>query len=309
MNKLSLLSIIIPVYNTALYLLPCVQSILDQTYKNIEILIVDDASTDDSLKIAKSIQDNRVKIIEQPKNKGQGAARNIGIEKAQGAYVCFVDSDDIVHSQMLEVLYKAIAYYNADLAYGDAIHTSSTNACPNDAIIINEFTLLDRPLTQHLSANPEVHMGVWAKLYKKELINSVKFYENIYNEDTLFSIMVLDKSAKAVYAKHNLYCYLQRPGSIMHSPFNLYKAKSNLIIATELYNYFSDNLYKRKQIQNRYINRIIKRSIKNILASPDKSELLDTLKPTIKAMYKQGIFNYNGLSPMSCWRMWKILHS
>ena len=112
------ISIIIPVYNTEKYLKKCLDSIINQTLKSLEIICIDDCSTDNSLNILKEYQlkDKRIKIIEQKENKGQGVARNLGLNIAEGEYIGFIDSDDWVDLNFFEKLYFAAKKYNSDVA-------------------------------------------------------------------------------------------------------------------------------------------------------------------------------------------------
>ena len=113
----NLISIIIPVYNSSLYLCDCIQSVLQQTWKNFELILVDDGSQDESKSICKKISstDNRIPFIEQ-KHKGVSAARNAALEVAAGKYLFFLDSDDVIHPCLLETLYTVLYKTNAVMA-------------------------------------------------------------------------------------------------------------------------------------------------------------------------------------------------
>ena len=113
------ISIIIPVYNTEKYLKKCLDSIINQTLKSLEIICIDDCSTDNCLHILKEYQlkDNRIKIIEQKENKGQGVARNLGLNIAEGKYIMFLDPDDWLELNALEILYKKSKETNADIIH------------------------------------------------------------------------------------------------------------------------------------------------------------------------------------------------
>ena len=130
-----LISVIVPVYNVERYLRRCVDSILHQTYRNLEVLLVDDGSTDASGAICDeyAAQEERVTAVHQ-KNGGLSAARNAGLERAQGTYLCFVDSDDFLNSRMLETLCRDLQEQDADVAVvGFRMFVTGGRACPGRA--------------------------------------------------------------------------------------------------------------------------------------------------------------------------------
>lgn len=168
-----MISIIVPVYNVETYLPTCIESILDQTYKDFEILLIDDGSTDNSGNICDeySKRDNRCIAIHQ-QNKGVYNARNTGLSHATGEYISFVDSDDYIHPQMLEILYKALQKGDYDFAM--VTHKKVFNklgiidisgACIN-TITLNRDTLISGLYNKtHISESD--FQAVWNKLYKK----------------------------------------------------------------------------------------------------------------------------------------------
>ena len=126
-----LISIVIPVYNVENYLNRCIESIISQTYENIEIILINDGSKDNSLLICKEYKnkDKRIKVIDK-KNEGVSIARNIGVEKSSGKYVIFVDSDDWIEKTFVENLHKKISEYNVDICIGGCINYSDKNQKP-----------------------------------------------------------------------------------------------------------------------------------------------------------------------------------
>ena len=310
MDTLPLISIVVPVYNTECYVIPCLESLLQQSYKNIEILVVDDASPDGAVTCIKSLNDKRIKIMHHSVNKGLSAARNTGIEAASGKYIAFVDSDDLVHPQMLEVLYTSLAQHQADFAFASReIHISSYEEYrPQMRNLPAQCNLVENPFLAHLAGKPEVHMQIGAKLYSKIALSNHRFINGIYYEDLPFNLVFLDMIQRAVHIPLGLYYYINRPGSITKSAFTLRKGQSYCAVAKFLYTYFSYDKKRLAQIRSRYINGIVKRSFKGIFNSPQKKELLEQMRPEIKEMYKNGVLSYSGLSPRSCWRLWQILH-
>ena len=166
-----LISVIVPVYNTEKYVAKCLESILGNTYTNIEVLCVDDGSTDDSLKVIESFsqKDNRVKVISQ-KNSGVSAARNNGIMQANGEYIAFVDSDDIVSKYYFESLYELAKKEVADIVF-----CSYKKVLKQDATLINKS--IDNSLNDYHIVTPREIMEcehqkkyIWGRIYKKSII-------------------------------------------------------------------------------------------------------------------------------------------
>lgn len=214
MNNDVLISIIVPVYNVSNYLKECLVSIINQSFKNIEIICVNDGSTDDSLEILESFQkmDKRIKIINQI-NKGLSAARNTGLDIAKGKYIGFVDSDDYIHPDMYKMLYDAIEKYDVDISVcnytsiekGEFVSKSFTEDCLIDSRddYIREV-LLDTKIQNY----------VWTRLYKRELFDNVRFPVGFLFEDVSVSTQLLNKINKAYYISKPLYYYRIREGSI-----------------------------------------------------------------------------------------------
>ena len=177
---MELISVIVPVYNVEKYLDECVNSILDQTYSNIEILLIDDGSTDNSPNICDFYekQDNRVRVIHQ-QNGGLSLARNIGIEKSQGDFIVFVDSDDYISTDMLEVMINEMKkniestsilmcnFVKVD-SYGNVIKKNNYNL---EKEIIDKVSAIDR-----LIVSKDINYIVaWGKLYKKEVFDEIRY--------------------------------------------------------------------------------------------------------------------------------------
>ena len=189
------ISIIVPVYNTAKYLDKCIQTLINQTLENIEIIFIDDGSEDNSVEILKNYakKDKRIRILKQ-NHKRQGAARNYGLSIAQGEYIGFVDSDDWVKLDMFEKL-----YYQAKETDSDIVMCSmNTFEDGTNKIIVNTYNTLDifnqkffeNTFTPQDTLNFIFNISVspYNKIYRKSLIdkNNIKFPENIYFEDNAF---------------------------------------------------------------------------------------------------------------------------
>lgn len=216
-----LISVIVPVYNIEKYIARCIESILKQSYKELEILLVDDGSTDSSGKICEAYarQDARIKVIHR-ENGGLSAARNTGIACAEGSYISFVDGDDWIDATMYEDMAGLAKKQGADLVvcryrciYKDHEVDGSTG----------KVTVFDQPLSmliQYLKEEEEVLIqhAAWNKLYKKELLGTERFPEGKWYEDVVFSARILSRVQKGVYLDSALYNYVcEREDSIMNA--------------------------------------------------------------------------------------------
>ena len=209
----SLISIIVPVYNVEQYVKCCVESIIQQTYKNLEIILVNDGSTDNSGYICDDLakNDNRLRVIHQ-ENKGLSAARNSGVSIAKGKYIGFVDSDDYINVRMYEKLYVAIEKYNADIAYCNHMEVDHLKS----ADIYNKQNgnsyLYSQIEFQTKMLNHTVHDFVWNRLYSREIIKD--FLPVKICEDTCFTLQCAFDVKKIVYVDEVLYYYYKRPDSL-----------------------------------------------------------------------------------------------
>ena len=221
-NPKDLISVIVPVYNSEKYIERCINSITHQTYRNLEIIIVNDGSTDKTLDICKKLQydDYRIKIINQ-ENKGVSNARNTGIENSIGKYVAFVDSDDYIEPDMYEIMQRDIYEYNADISRARAYvydRDGSVRHNYNDNSVINFDNKYD---IIHNFVNGELSIAVWDKLFKREVIGDVRFNENVFHEDTMFVWDVIRNANTIVYNKSQFYHYKKRmEGSLTSKKFD-----------------------------------------------------------------------------------------
>ena len=217
------ISVIIPVYNVEKYLSACMESIINQTYKNLEIILVNDGSTDSCPQICEeyAAKDNRIKVIHK-KNGGLSDARNIGLKQATGDLISFVDSDDVVSLGFYQKLLNAFIENNADIAEcaflkfekENAMNEAKEDSCPNAEIFETEKALgqlLEGPLS----------ICVWNKIYKKEVIEDIDFPVNKINEDEYWTYKVFAKAKKIVKIYNELYFYRQQATSIMGSGYSL----------------------------------------------------------------------------------------
>ncbi len=215
-----MISIIVPVYNVEAYLQQCLKSIVAQTFTNLEIILVDDGSTDSSGVIcdAWQQQDKRIRVIHQD-NGGLSHARNVGMKAATGDYIAFVDSDDVLHERMYEFMMDALQKTNADVAicHEDAFYEEVYQSRHYDTCHIERVEDTEALMKHFMLAWTGVINFAWNKLYKKEIVQRISFPVGRKMEDMYFSADALSKVSKAVWLEERLYGYRQRSGSIMNS--------------------------------------------------------------------------------------------
>ena len=252
------ISIIIPVYNVQHYLGPCVESILRQTITDFELILVDDGSTDGSRDLCADFhrRDNRVVVIYSDHN-GVSSARNAGLTLAKGDCIAFIDGDDVIHPQYLEILYGIIVTYGADIAVGNYRECRDTPSGIDfydvTAIRDNAKTLSEEQVVKSLF-DDICFMTVWGKLYKKDLIKGETFGHCAMGEDLEFNSRVFVKADKLTFADVPLYFWMMRSTSTVHSNFSrknfdnvrsYYRAYSNVAIRSKKYGaYALGRLYK-----------------------------------------------------------------
>ena len=231
--KKELISVIVPIYNVEKYLPRCIESIINQTYTNLEIILVDDGSPDKCGEICDEYarKDARIKVIHK-ENGGLSDARNAGIEIAIGQYIAFVDSDDFIASNMYEVLHKNIKETNSDIAitnfYKFENEEEIVEIRQEEKIIIYNREEMFR----HMYDNYLLTVVAWNKLYKRQIFKQIRYPVGKIIEDSAIVHYLIDKSTKIVISNLQLYFYYQRTDSIMNTP--------NLALLDEL-----DFLYDR----------------------------------------------------------------
>ena len=211
------LSIIVPVYNVEQYIHQCIYSIVNQTIKDIEILVINDGTLDKSIEIINEFHDDRIKIINQ-RNGGLSSARNTGIKYATGEYIVFIDSDDyLLREDVLEDMYNQIYEDDADILVGNALavydNDTSVKMTRNSRVFTKQIISSEDFLKRFLEAKSML-APVWLNIYKNSLIKDMRFREGILHEDEEFTPRIFLKAKKiSVYPKE-FYGYRQRVGSI-----------------------------------------------------------------------------------------------
>lgn len=220
-------SIIVPIYNMEKYLSKCIESIINQTYQNLEIILVDDGSTDNSGKIADeyAIKDNRIRVIHK-RNAGVSSARNTGIDNATGEYVCFADADDYLMEDYVEYLLELIVKHNADVSLTKEMYTTFyTNQTKED--VVEEYTA-EKATIEILIYN--IPIGVYCKMFKRDFLGkNIRFVSNIFiGEGFNFNTTCFQRANKVVAGHKKIYFYRRNNPSSATTKFSLKKWENGL---------------------------------------------------------------------------------
>lgn len=208
------ISVIIPVYNVEKYVRKSIKSMINQTYQNLEILIVDDGSTDGCPSICDEFADNdsRIRVIHQP-NKGQGAARNRALDIATGEYICYMDSDDSVKPDYIEFLYRQLKENNLDISVCNyELYDESGNLIRKRITGDGYQELTGIQAIKSMWTQGIINIGPWVKLYKRELWNDIRFKE-CFSEDFATMHYIFEKAKKVGYSYECKLEYLVRSNS------------------------------------------------------------------------------------------------
>ena len=207
------ISVIIPVYNSEKYLKRCIESVLKQSYTNFELILVNDGSEDHSGEICEKYreQDKRIKVIHQ-NNKGQAAARNIGVKLAKGKWVHFVDSDDCIHPQMLEILLNMVKKYSANISMCGTIEAKEIPVDFFEVIDVSSSKYMCELVCEHylrdiITLGDKLYWIVWGKLIKKEIVEKYPFEENRIYEDNAVVCKWLVEAKTVAIINYPLYFY------------------------------------------------------------------------------------------------------
>ncbi len=216
--KNRLISVIIPVYNVREYLEKCVNSVITQNYKNLEIILINDGSTDDSGEICEELgeQHRRISIIHQ-ENGGLSDARNTGTKAAKGDYVFYLDSDDYITSECLDTLYNAIIKYNAEIAQANFYYDYPNHLLFDNCLEGKDQVYSRDEAMQLLLKQVIIKNFAWGKLIRADIAKKHLFPKGKYFEDTFWKYHIIHECKKYVALAQPMLFYLQRTDSISGS--------------------------------------------------------------------------------------------
>lgn len=274
-----LISIIIPVYKVEKYLEKCIESVLKQTYTNLQIILVDDGSPDNCGKICDEYakKDPRIEVIHKV-NGGLSDARNVGIAKAKGKYIGFVDSDDYIKEDMYEILINLIKEYDADVSICNLYDViDGKEYIRNNENGIQEYSRLE--ILKEVLLDKNIQSYAWNKLYKKELFDEIKYPIGKKYEDIGTTFYVFEKCNKIVVTSEPEYYYLKRSDSLVNNV-----TESTVLDYTDIiiqrYLYTQKNIEKLRKYNNYYL-------AKTLITAHNDIELLGSISEKMQEKYKE----------------------
>lgn len=252
-----MISVIVPVYNIEKYIKKCICSIINQTYKDLEIIIVDDGSNDRSGQICDEFagQDERIIVIHK-ENGGLSSARNVGLDIARGEYIGFVDGDDYISERMYETLLCHIESNNADMVICGYREIKEENRGPEDSKLVEETeTVISGEDRYKLITDFDTeNIVAWSKLYKKNIFDGLRFNIGKLHEDQWIIPYVIEKAEKIIKINDELYCYVARENSISKEkmkPQRMWDLFDALRNASMFFK--NKNLYKEQKEEARHL--------------------------------------------------------
>ncbi|MEF9919500.1 glycosyltransferase family 2 protein [Anaerorhabdus sp.] len=220
-----MISVIVPIYNIQEYIYDTLDSLIKQTYSDIEVLMIDDGSSDNSSEICKIFSKNDKRFIYYHKdNGGLSSARNLGLEKARGDFIFFLDGDDTIHPHLLEIMINKIG--DSDIAYCNVEVVTNTlkTYLMNDDLRNNVATSIVtniQMINRMYQANPLPYIVIWNKLYRYNIFNNISFPLNKLHEDEFVNYLIYDRAIEIKFIDFAGYYYLVRDNSITQSKMNI----------------------------------------------------------------------------------------
>lgn len=284
---MKLISVITPVYNSKEFLNKCIESIINQTYKSFELILIDDGSTDGSSELCDkwALKDNRIRVIHQD-NQGQAVARNRALDICKGDYIAFVDSDDYIHPEMFSVLLRNIRESGADLAVCN--HITGKEADYEWKKLEESFDVYTGKsfLRKCLLEKKNKSWLLWDKLYRRNCFENIRLPNGRIYEDNATVYKIIYGSDKIVDCNDELYYYYTNDDSTVNQKFNL-KHLDWLLVLEEMILFFEKN--NEKELFNwankSYLNSLADLYIKVCQYCPDKN-IENELKIQLRNQYK-----------------------
>ena len=303
--KEELISVIIPVYNVEKYIRFCLDSVINQTYKNLEIIIIDDGTKDLSGDIAEeyAAKDSRIKVIHK-ENGGLSDARNVGLDVATGKYIAFLDSDDVIAYDFYEYLYNLIKENDYDIAECEFYRIPSDDIENVQKILDEKNKEIEVVVKEETSQdalcdfygrylNPYVNkVVVWNKLYKKDVYDGIRYPVGRFHEDEFTTFKILNKINKMITSTRKLHGYMQTSNSIMRRDIKQKQIEDNLEAYEAAVNFFENNKFIQVKCMRRYLENCLELYMKVERGSEDellKRDKYNWIYETFKVHYEQYI--------------------
>ena len=240
-------TVIVPVYKVEAYLHRCIDSIINQTYKNLEIILVDDGSPDRCGEICEeyATKDERIIVIHQ-KNQGLSCARNTGLDIASGEYIAYVDSDDYLDTTMFDKMMKFILKHDLEI-----MEIEPKNSTKN--IVFDDSFILENPIDATKRILKNTSFSVWRRIFKRSLVNDLRFIPGLIHQDVFYLVDILKRIKMNGYLSSPLYFYNTENISIQRSAYSIKKINT----AVRATNYIKDNILESESLKKTLENYIL----------------------------------------------------
>lgn len=307
-------SVIVPVYKVEKYLPRCLESVLVQTFTDFELICINDGSPDSCLQILESYaqRDKRIKVFSQ-ENQGLSMARNNGLKQASGQYIYFLDSDDYIHPQCLEIAIYFAKQYQADLISFDFVKGS------NDKILHNQyqldkipFKITDSPVFLGTSKKTwRIAFNSWSKLFKREILDGIDFIGGIHFEDYPHTLAVLSKKPLTVVLKASLYFYTLNENSISHQKVNPSQIRDYHIGVRSVFEKYASPQLVRERIflRKHFLWRILKHQFKlcQWADSENRLQMFTQFATELRDLVAQNLLSWHNQHLITYWAYRKIM--
>lgn len=290
------LSVIVPVYNVGYLVKKCIESLINQSFSDLEIIIINDGSSDDSSEyITPYLADKRIKYINNHINYGLGYARNIGLENATGKYITFVDSDDWVDLDLYKLMLKNIQSTQSDITICGIKNEFNNYMCTEERYVYSHPNIISNYVALNILSRCEnnnymISPVVWNKIYKKSLIidNDITFIDNSYWEDDVFTFQIFMNSQSISIVQNVYYHYYQREKSITND-FSKKHIDDIICAFKKLYTYIENSNRSCPDLKN-IANSFFDRAISSMM------HMLFCNEPSIKKQKEYIIYFYDQFS-------------
>lgn len=291
-----LISIIVPIYSVEKYLHKCVDSIINQTYQNLEIILVDDGSPDKCGEICDEYEkkDSRIKVIHK-ENGGLSDARNAGIDAAKGEYLAFIDSDDYIALNMIETLHNSISKDKSDLALCDFMYVyedyNEIEKIKISSPIKNELISGRDALKKLVESKNWYYVIAVNKLYRKKLFENIRFPKGKQHEDEFVVHRIFDKCNRISCIEKPMYFYVQRSFSIMNSSYSVKRLDAAEAYLDRIRFFIDEDLNEMAEKTLNFAISLLKHGYENLEMSVSENRIrLNVLKKKLKDIYYKKMF-------------------